>query len=463
MKILLIQPAKPEKAIGGEDFSIFEPLALEYLAAALSGDHEIRILDMRIDHDLAPVLDEYRPDIVGITSYTVHVETVKRLFRQVKAHNPSVLTVVGGPHATVMPEDFSTPFIDIIVAGDGISPFRGIVSCLEKEGDMKDISGAVALGDGNILIDNGEEAADLDLAPFPRRDLTADYRHAYFSEWMKPLASIRTSKGCLFRCRFCALWKQTGGRYLTRKPECIVEEMTSIKEKYVFFADDESLLDVERMKNLADLIIQAGLGKRFFLYGRSDTIVKYPGLIERWKEAGLERVFVGLESFRDRDLKQIRKGSTVENNGKAIQMLKGLGIDIFPTFIVQPDFDRQDFRDLRKYCLQLSLPFIGFTVLTPLPGTELYHDVKDSLVASSYDYFDFFHALLPTKLPLKDFYEEFALLYRRSRSLKNRIRLMRKHRLRELPALFKAYGQLMNRLANLERDYLEDNGDAPFP
>jgi radical SAM superfamily enzyme YgiQ (UPF0313 family) len=73
---------------------------------------------------------------------------------------------------------------------------------------------------------------------------------------MRPLASIRTSKGCLFRCRFCALWKLTGGRYITRKPECIVEELGTIEEKFVFFADDESL-DTKRMIALADLIRRA--------------------------------------------------------------------------------------------------------------------------------------------------------------------------------------------------------------
>ncbi|MEN6465309.1 MAG: cobalamin-dependent protein, partial [Syntrophaceae bacterium] len=103
MKILLIQPAKPLKALGGEDFSIFEPLALEYLAAGVMPDHDVRILDMRLDGDLAPVLQEFGPDLVGITSFTVHVNTVKGLFQQIKDFNPAIVTVVGGHHATIMP------------------------------------------------------------------------------------------------------------------------------------------------------------------------------------------------------------------------------------------------------------------------------------------------------------------------------------------------------------------------
>lgn len=453
MKILLIQPAKPERALGGEEFSIFEPLALEYLAAGIPREHEVRILDMRIDPKLNLHLSEHHPDVVGITSFTVHVKTVKRLFRQIKEFDPAILTVVGGHHASIMPEDFYTPYIDVIVAGEGVFPFKEIISRREKRTDLSGITGAVGMMNGSVLIDNMAQDDDLDAVPFPRRDLTLTYRKSYFSEWMKPLASIRTSKGCLFRCRFCALWKLANGRYLTRKPRCILEELGTIDEKYVFFADDESLLDTERMTTLASLIKEAGIKKRFFLYGRSDTIAKHPELVERWKEVGLERVFIGLEFFRDVDLKRVRKGSTAETNGKAVQILKSLGIDIFPTFIILPEFDQKDFLDLRKYCLDLELPFIGFSVLTPLPGTDLYNDVKDSLITSSYDFVDFFHTLLPTKLPMKRFYQELADLYKHSRSLKNQIRLLRKYRVRDLPSLFRTFGVFLKRLEKLEHDY----------
>jgi radical SAM superfamily enzyme YgiQ (UPF0313 family) len=101
-----------------------------------------------------------------------------------------------------------------------------------------------------------------------------------------------------------------------------LEELGLIEEKYVFFADDESLLDTKRMEVLADLIGQAGIRKRFFLYGRSDTIARHPELVEKWKKIGLERVFVGLEFIRDEDLNLIRKGSTVENNVRAVQVLE---------------------------------------------------------------------------------------------------------------------------------------------
>ncbi len=453
MKILLVQPAKPEKALGGEDFHVFEPLALEYLAAGVAPDHDVRILDMRLDPDLSSLLRVYQPDVVGITSYTVHVNTARRLFEQIKAFNADIVTVVGGHHATVMPEDFYTSWINVIVRGEGVSNFREITMRLEKKADLSGIPGAVYTENGPIVISQGDQGCDLDALPFPRRDLTAPYRNSYFSEWMRPLASLRTSKGCLFRCKFCALWKLTGGRYIPRKPERIVEELGMIGEKCVFFADDESFLDTKRMGALAGLVHRAGIRKRYFLYARSDTVAKHPELIEQWKKVGLERVFVGLEFMRDADLKSIRKGSTSKSNNAAVEILKGLDIGIFPTFIVKPEFDRADFRDLRNYCLDLDLNFIGFPVLTPLPGTDLYNEVKDQLLTSNYDYFDFFHTLLPTTLPLKDFYQELSDLYKHSRSVKNQIKFLCKYPLRQLPSLFKAYGDFSKRLRNLDQDY----------
>ena len=453
MRILLIQPAALDSALGRDTLSMFEPLALEYLAAGCAEFHDVRILDMRLDQQLDSCLRDFRPEVVGITAYTVHVNGVKRLFEEVRAFDPDIVTVAGGHHATVKPEDFCVPSVSAVVAGEGVFPFRDLLECLENGDDLSLVAGARLTENGTVLIDRRGEEIDLDAFPAPRRDLTAQYRSAYSTDWMRPLASIRTSKGCLFRCKFCALWKLTGGRYLTRKPEKIVEELASIKEKYIFFADDESLLDVPRMETLADLIGRSGIKKRFFLYGRSDTISKNPALLEKWKRVGLERVFVGLEFFRDKDLKLIRKGSRAEDNRRAVQILKDLNLDIFPTFIVRPDFTREDFTELRDYCLDLELDFIGFSVLTPLPGTDLYEEVKENFITSNYDHFDFFHTILPTKLPLQDFYHELVTLYTRSRSLKSQLKLLLKYHIKEIPALFRTYHEFLARIKALPKDY----------
>ena len=247
MKILLIEPAKAPLTLGGEDFSIYEPLALEYVAAGVAQDHDVKILDLRLEKNLSRVLQEFSPDIVGITAYTVHVNTVRGLFDTIKDWNPKVLTVVGGHHATIVPEDFASPSIDLIVMGEGVFTFRDVVERFERGQGFDSVPGIAFQRNGRLVKADYAPATDLDTFPFPERDLTAEYRKHYYSEWMRPLASIRTSKGCPFRCSFCALWKIAGGRYLKREPAKIVEELAGINEEYVFFADDESLVDVQRM------------------------------------------------------------------------------------------------------------------------------------------------------------------------------------------------------------------------
>jgi radical SAM superfamily enzyme YgiQ (UPF0313 family) len=456
MKILLIEPAKAPVTLGGEDFSVYEPLALEYIAAGVAKDHDVRILDLRLDKNLQQALEEFCPDVVGITAYTVHVNTVRSLFDRIKQWNPKVLTVVGGHHATIVPGDFHSPSIDLIVMGEGVFVFKEIVERFEGGDGFDGIPGIAFANNGGLVKTDYPPAVDLDVFPFPERRLTAEYREQYFSEWMKPLASIRTSRGCPYRCSFCALWKITGGRYFKRQPERIVEELAGIDEEFVFFADDESLVDVARMKALAGLIREAGVQKRYFCYGRSDTIAGNPELLELWRDVGLERIFVGLEFFRDEDLEYIRKRSTTGDNEKAVKILQDLDIEIYASFILRPGFTKDDFSAMGQYCRELGLNFASFAVLTPLPGTDFYDEVKHELITHNYDYFDFVHTLLPTELPLKEFYAEYSRLYRTAIPPTKGFTLLKRFPWREIP---KALGNVFRLQHQLRRAYL-DYGDG---
>ena len=127
--------------------------------------------------------------------------------------------------------------------GEGVEPFREIVRRSENGAGFGGIAGVTFAQDGCLVHADPQPTADLDAFPLPERRLTAQYRKDYFSEWMKPLATMRTSKGCPYRCSFCALWKLAGGRYLKRQPEKVVDELATVEEPFVFFADDESLVD----------------------------------------------------------------------------------------------------------------------------------------------------------------------------------------------------------------------------
>jgi radical SAM superfamily enzyme YgiQ (UPF0313 family) len=453
VKILLIEPPKAPLTIGGEEVFLFEPLALEYVAAGVAADNDVRILDMRLDKGLASVLEEFIPDVVGFTACTVHVNTVRRLARDIKKWNSNTLTVVGGHHATVAPADFMTPEIDLVVTGEGIEPFQEIVRRHESRLGFEGIPGLAAPSNEGLATTGAGAAIDLDAAPLPLRALTAQYRRHYYSEWMKPLASIRTSKGCPHRCTFCAEWKTAHGRYLRRSPDRVLEELRQIDEECIFFADDESLLDIDRMSRLAALIRQTGIRKRYFLYGRSDTIVRNPDLLRAWRDVGLERVFVGLEFIRDEDLAYIRKRSTARNNEQAVEVLQDLDIDVYASFIVRPEFRREDFAAYHSYCRRLGLNFASFSVLTPLPGTDLYDEAKDRLISNNFDYFDFIHTLLPTSLPLQEFFGELTDLYRNAIPPLKRLALLRRYALRDVLPLLAKSRRVFARLQTAHKDY----------
>jgi len=453
LKILLVEPDKSPLVIGGEDFSLYEPLALEYIAAGVIENHEVEILDLRFEKNLEDALKSFSPDIIGITAYTVHVNRVKELFNKIKKWDPDVLTVVGGHHATIMPEDFNSKDIDVIVIGEGVFTFREIVNRYEKGIVLEDIPGIAYSENGILRKSMPVDKVDLDEFPFPDRKLTAKYRNYYYSDWMKPLATMRTSKGCPYRCNFCAMWKLADGKYFKRSTDKIVEELETIDENHVFFADDESLIDVDRMRQLAELIKKKGIQKRYFLYGRSDTIARNEDLIKLWKSIGLERVFVGFEFFRNEDLKYINKRSTIEDNNKAVKILQDLGINIYASFIVRPDFTKSDFAELRTCVRKLKLDFAGFAVLTPLPGTDLFDEVKSQIIMDNYDFFDFIHTVLPTELPLKEFYKEYLHLYKKGISRWRGIKSLFKYPGNEIPPLLKKSFQIYERFENAYLDY----------
>jgi len=284
-----------------------------------------------------------------------------------------VRIVVGGHHATVAPRDFNMPSIDLVVIGEGVHCLREIVRSLETGGNLDKIPGlGLVRAAGEMLQTAPRPYPALDSLPLPDRSLNRRYRHHYFSEWLKPLVSVRTSMGCTSRCNFCALWPITDGKYLRRTVASVIDELKTIEESNVFFCDDESMCDVKRMSELAHAIAEADLHKNYFLYARADTVVAHPELFVQWRKIGLAQVFIGMESFSDARLARLHKEINVEQHHKAAAILHEMGVIAYANFMVDTDFDQEDFTRLRTHVRQLGLKHVGFSVLTPLPGTELY-------------------------------------------------------------------------------------------
>jgi len=214
------------------------------------------------------------------------------------------------------------------------------------------------------------------------------------------------------------------GKYAARTPESIVDELKSLPEEIeaVYFSDDNTFNDIDRIWKLSELIKKNGIKKKLQMYARVDTIIKNQALFEDLAGAGLQFLTVGIESFRNSDLDFYKKKTSVEMNNQAIRFLKKINVYILAHIIVRPEYSKEDFKQLLSYVYENNLFRPGFPVLTPLPGTELYQDTRDTFITTNFDFFDFVHSVLPTRLDHKDFYRQLTGLYVKSYAISRLIR-----------------------------------------
>jgi radical SAM superfamily enzyme YgiQ (UPF0313 family) len=417
MKVLLVEPPVSPFDVITKVLAMPPPYHLEVLAGRLVSNHDVHILDMRIDEDLDTELSRFSPDVVGCSCVAANSHLAKQVLRRAKELSPNILTVIGGHHPSLMPEDCNGAFIDIVVIGEGEEALYEIVGACESKRNLGEIPGiAYRSKDGDFRVNRDRELMNLDKLPMPARNLTRLNRDKglYFRGNWRPIDSTITSRGCPYKCTFCGLWKINRSKYRTRTPGLVAEELEAITAPNVTFIDDNTLDHVENASALTDEIKRRGIKKRYELYGRVDTIVRHPDLVEKWRDVGMQLLLVGLEACDDQALEGMRKRTTTEMNRRAIEICNANGVELAAYLIVDPVFDHEDFRHLSEYVEENNLTHPVFTILSPFPGTDLYNMVKENLITEGFELIDFFHTVLPTKLPLDEFYVEFLELYRRA-------------------------------------------------
>ena len=408
MNVLLINPPCGPRTIGLKHVARIEPLNLEILAAALPATCDVRIVDMEVDpKDLDRTLRTFRPDVAGATSEVVHLDTSKAALRRVRTAAPDCLTVVGGHHPTVWPQDFLDPAIDLVVRGEGLDSFREICAVRAEGGEAFDGIAGLMIRDGDRLVPTRPRPlpSSLDGQPMPNRSLTARYRRSYYYLWERRVAAVRSSVGCSYPCIFCSCRVFTGGAFIPRSPELLVEEIRSLEEDFVYLCDDHAFHDPARMAKLAEQLLSAGVKKRYFMYARADSIAENPDLFRLWGRAGLQLVMTGLESVDYERLKA--NGKRIERgcDEAALSILAELGIGMSAGFLVEPHFTRRDFAAIDDYVSRHpAILLTEFTPLTPFPGTPLHRKVEGQLLTTDRQLFDLQHFLMPTQTPSRDLY-----------------------------------------------------------
>ena len=392
-----------------------EPLALEMVAASVP-DHDLRILDMRVEDDLAGTLEQFGPDMVVVTALTTEVYAAQDVMRQAKEFSGEIFTIIGGIHASLLPEDFYLPYVDVIAAGEAELNFPQLVDAIEKHKPLKDIPDLIwADTDGNFVHNaEGPMKLDMDTLPLPRRDLIEHNRQEYFWLFSKPDIAMATGRGCPFRCNFCSVWQFYKGLTRQMSAKRVIDEIKTIDLGHITFMDDNFLMNYKRETAIAEMIVAEGIQKDYSMECRTDSVVKHPDLVKKWADIGLSSVLLGLEGVTDKALENVNKGTDMKTNDEAVRIMHDNGVIVWGAFIADPDWEADDFKRLRDYVDEMKITQAQFTVLTPLPGTELYRQQKDELLTDDYTCFDALHAVTPTKLPREEFYKLYAGLYRQT-------------------------------------------------
>ena len=412
LRILLVQPDLCQ-AVGFRTVALPEPLHLE-MVAALIPEHDVRILDMRLDDNLEAALRKFWPEMVAVTTLTPEVYAAQNILQQVKEFSPEIFTVVGGHHATLLPRDFFVPQVDAVAIGEAELMFEPLVRAVADRRGLDGVPNIVWQNRDGIFVRNhrSEDRVDLGRLPMPSRELTKSYRNEYFFLFDKPDTSVATSRGCPFRCKFCSVHEFYRGCTNQMPARRVVAEIGTVASDHITLVDDNFLMNRRREDAIADLIRAEGIRKRFSMECRTDSIVRHPELVEKWVDIGLYAVLLGLEGGCDEALKNVNKSCSIDTNNRAIKILQDLGVIIWGAFIVDPDWSEDDFKRLGDYVSEKEITHTQFTVLTPLPGTQLYRERRDDLLTDDYSCFDTLHAVLPTRLPREKFYQSFADLYR---------------------------------------------------
>lgn len=414
MKILLVRPSVPKHTIGLKHIMICEPLELEYIAAGLDG-HDLMIFDHLVETGFKSRIEEFKPDIVVSSCYKTGTNEVIKLFRYVKSIDINCITIVGGVHATVVPEDFADMSVDIIGLGDGTMLLPEIVDSLAKGLSLLGVPGiAIPIGDGKLLkTDPREYMPKPDDLPFPKRELVAHLQHKYYYLMHRPVATMKTTWGCWYKCKFCFTWKVTDGIPFSRSPESIAAELLTIQADEIYIVDDIFLINRSRLNKLADLITKHNIRKNYLCYSRADFIAENEDIIEKWSSLGLKSVFIGLEATTDEELLQMNKNLDANHNIRAIEILRKYEIDIYASLIPGSEYDKEDWERLFKFIRDTKLYYVNISPATPLPGAEDYKDFREKLTVpeDAHGLFDLSHQLLPTRMHLRSYYMQLLLLY----------------------------------------------------
>lgn len=404
MNVLLLRVRPHPSSVNLQSFMICEPLELEYAAAALQKhNHTADVVDMILEkRSFKSILKAKAYDLVCFTGYITHVGVIKRHAALAKTVLSSCTTVAAGVHAEVNPDDFTDKNIDVVLWANATYTLCRIADGARAS----DEAGVYAPGKTK------PEVIRLEDEIFPDRRCTAKYRDKYNYIYHDKCATIKTSFGCPYACKFCFCTRVC--KYAVRPLESVMAELKEIAEENVFIVDDDFTADDNRVRQFCALLDEYGIHKRFIAFSRADFITAHEESVKLLAAHGFDAFFVGLESFRDGELDFFDKRTSIEQNTVAVRILEKNGVQCYSGLIVGEDWEKKDFNTLIEYLNGFEHPLVNVQPITPMPGTPLYDEYAYEITVprTRYELWDMAHVVFkPVHMSKRKFYYHIVRAY----------------------------------------------------
>ncbi|MBU2599688.1 B12-binding domain-containing radical SAM protein [bacterium] len=364
-KIILIEPKSPDRHIFGQ--ACMPRLGLPILGTILKEKgHEVRIYCQDIKK--INYSDVFSADLVGISTTTSTAPEGYLIADKIKAHHSKIPVVIGGAHATFLPEE-ALSHCDYVIRGEGEYVFPELIEALENHCTVRNIKG-LSYTEGTVPVHNPgyPKPVSLDHLPIP------DFSLVLEREKMT-VTPISTSRGCPFHCSFCSVTPMFGKKYRFRNTDLVIEEIKRDKKKRIFFYDDNFTANKTRSKVLLEKMLENNLRPEWMAQARVD-VAKDKDLLKLMQKTNCFIVQIGFESINPLTLKSYNKGQTVEEIEESIMILHQYKIKIHGMFMFGSDDDEiETLKQTVKFAKRLKLDTIQFLTLVPFCGTKVYSDL----------------------------------------------------------------------------------------
>ena len=382
MRILFINPQ-------GFGTNEYPPLGLLYLASiAKKNDHQVDFFDAGVVKNKLSNAIEYvknkNPDVVAFTLYTVNLIDSFALIKNISELKPKPVIVVGGPHATALPEKTlqECPEIDYLIYGEGENTFIELLDALEKGGEVKNIKGIYYHNNGLVMhTEPRPYIKNLDSLPFPSYDIIQKYRYPMDMVVKgKRVATVITSRGCPYHCTFCnkAVF---GDEYRRRSPKNVVSEIKELINKGVdeiYFVDDLFAFNKKWLSEFYKELDKEKIRIQWKCLGRVGTL-GYSDF-KAMKDHGCYVIELGIESGNDKILRDINKKINIKEAEKTVKEAKRAGLAVHTFWILGHRLDTEEtIKQTINTAKRFNSDFVSFFVLVPFPGTDVYSFVPENL------------------------------------------------------------------------------------